>query len=97
MEKKKKLEESWQLMRWTLKFIEENGDKWKMEEEDLLEEEKNVLERWNTMKLKEKLQNLNLTEADTTPTSQNIQKNTGSVPNNAKIPQIHNTYRKYHP
>ena len=73
MGKKKKLEETWLLMRWTLKFIEENGETWKTEEDDLLEEEKNVLYRWNRMQVKEKLENL-LTEADTTPNPPNFLK-----------------------
>ena len=55
LEKKRKLEESWKLMRWITDYIEQNGDKWKTEENDLIEEEKNPVSSWNKMQKEQKI------------------------------------------
>ena len=52
------MEESWEMLNWMVKYVEENEENWKNEGEDLLEMEKKNLEEWKKLSTPEKIKNI---------------------------------------
>ena len=54
-QKKKSLEERWAMTRWITRYIDENSERWKKEQQERQENEVKLAEDWNRMKGLEKI------------------------------------------